>query len=378
MQKIFISYSRKDIDFARKLAGDLESAGYDVWWDISDLQGGDDWVRTIPDAIATSQYVIVVLTPNSIESEWVRKEYTQALSLRKKIIPIMLAPCSIPFSLNTINFVNFTTGEYADNFKNLLSPLGYTGKPPVVSPYKKAFLSIPYLKYGIPAAIGLILLLAIIFIPKNNPPSTPTVTLTPTLESSPTASASPEPPTATSSPTITVTASITPTKMDSTPSATKQTFETLRFCINVQLDVRNINVRSGPGTIYAVLGEPLDLDSCLTFRALNEEESWLLIAPGQADPNMKQYEGGWIRRDLLGLGQTGSIDLPIVTLTYTPTNTATFTITPSVTASSTPTITPSPTATSTHTATSTVTASVTPSSTPTEADTAEPTATPIP
>jgi len=41
MKKIFISYSRKDMDFVRKLAGDLETAGYDVWWDITDLQGGD-------------------------------------------------------------------------------------------------------------------------------------------------------------------------------------------------------------------------------------------------------------------------------------------------------------------------------------------------
>ena len=45
MQRIFISYSRKDMDFVRKLAVDLETAGYDVWWDITDLYGGDDWIR---------------------------------------------------------------------------------------------------------------------------------------------------------------------------------------------------------------------------------------------------------------------------------------------------------------------------------------------
>jgi len=382
MSKIFISYSRKDMDFVRKLAGDLETAGYDVWWDITDLQGGDDWVKTIPAAIAESQYTIVILTPNSIESEWVRKEYTQALSLRKKVIPIMLVQCSVPFALNTINFVNFTVGEYPDNFKKLLAPLGFTGTPPVVEPYKKALLAIPYLKYGIPALIGLILLLAFIFTPRNNPPATPTVTPTPTLAASPTFSATPEPPTST--PTETVTPSITPTKPTSTPSATRQTFQTVRLCINVGLDVRNINVRSGPGTGYAVLGEPLDLDSCLTFRALNEDQTWFLIAPNQSDPNFRQYEGGWIRHDLLGLEQTGSISLPIVTLTPTPTPsetptiTPTFTRTPTLTSTATSTNTPSPTATSTHTATSTVTESATLSSTPTEIDTPEPTDTPNP
>src|SRR5262245_49456649 len=105
MTQIFISYSRKDINFVRQLARDLEKAGYEVWWDLTDLRGGDDWVRVIPSAIESSQSVIVVLSPNSVVSDWVEKEYAQALSLRKKIIPIMLTQTRVPFALNTINYV---------------------------------------------------------------------------------------------------------------------------------------------------------------------------------------------------------------------------------------------------------------------------------
>jgi len=378
MDKVFISYSRKDIAFANKLAGDLEKAGYDVWWDITDLRGGDDWVNTIPIAIADSRYIIVVLTPSSIESEWVRKEYTQALSLRKKIIPIMLASCSVPFALNTINFVNFTSGEYADNFKRLLSPLGYTGKPPEVMPFNRtaAILSSTLRKYAIPIIIGIVLLLAFtwkyLFTP---PPDTPTPT--PSQTATPTATFTLEP-TSTFSPTASPTITVSPTKPTATASPTKQTFPILRFCINVLLDVHNINVRSGPGTAYAVLGAPLDVDACLNFRALNEDETWLLIAPDQSISTLEQYAGGWIRRDLLGLGQSGPVGLPVVTLTPTPTSTSTSTITPSYTPSSTPTITPSPTvtytptATSTYTSTPTNTSTVTPSQTPTATETTAP------
>jgi hypothetical protein len=124
------------------------------------------------------------------------------------------------------------------------------------------------------------------------------------------------------------------------------------LCITVRLDVNNINVRSGPGTNFAVLGEPLDLDHCPVFSALDEDELWLLIAPGQSDPALIEYEGGWIRRDLLGLGPNDPVGLMVVTLTPTPT------------ASSTPTITPSPTATHTFTPTSTLTATSTPAETP--------------
>src|SRR5688500_2352387 len=126
MAQIFISYSRKDIGFVRQLAGDLEKAGYDVWWDLTDLRGGDDWPRVIPAAIESSQFAIVVLSPDSAVSDWVQKEYMQALRLRKKIIPILLKPGPVPFALNTINFVNFTSGEYIDNLKYLLSALRYT------------------------------------------------------------------------------------------------------------------------------------------------------------------------------------------------------------------------------------------------------------
>ncbi len=126
MTQIFISYSRKDIGFVRKLAGDLEKAGYDVWWDLTDLRGGDDWPRVIPAAIESSQFVIVVLSPNSIVSDWVEKEYMQALSLRKKIIPIMLTQSKVPFPLNTINYIDFTGEDYAASLNSLLTTLGYS------------------------------------------------------------------------------------------------------------------------------------------------------------------------------------------------------------------------------------------------------------
>jgi hypothetical protein len=125
LRRVFLSYSRKDISFVRKLAEDLEKAGYDVWRDVSDLRSGNDWVRVIPKAIESAPYFLVVLSPNSIESEWVEKEYTQALSLRKKIIPILLAPTRVPFALNTINFVSFASGNYVDNLNTLLPALGY-------------------------------------------------------------------------------------------------------------------------------------------------------------------------------------------------------------------------------------------------------------
>jgi hypothetical protein len=373
MAQIFISYSRKDIGFVRKLAGDLEKAGYNVWWDLTDLRGGDDWPRVIPAAIESSQYVIVVLSPNSAISDWVEKEYTQALSLHKKIIPIMIVNSRVPFALNTINYIDFTGEDYAASLNNLLTTLGYSGEMPVVPS-----LSFPMLlrKYAFPIMIGILLLLVFISSFLSTPPAppdptstqTPTVILptsttvtvltpethTPTTTQTPTASA-----TVTHTSTPTSTSTLHPT-FTSSPTNTNQPFNRLTFCVNSQY-ANSINVRSGPGTIYPPIGAPLLVGTCLDFSARNEEGTWLQIAPAQLNPTLQQYEGGWIFRELLGLGTGGPIDLPAVTLTptlppsETPTSTPTFTRTPTETPSLTPTETPSPTETPTATPTETPT-----------------------
>jgi hypothetical protein len=353
MPQIFISYSRKDIDFVRRLATDLENAGYDVWWDVSDLRGGDDWVRVIPEAIEKSNTFVVVLSPDSFTSEWVRKEYTQALSLRKRIIPIMLRRTAVPFALNTINYIDFTSEEqYAEALNSLLRDLGYTGEPVVPA----STLLLRLRKYTIPIVAGVLILLSLAGLFLFNPPAPPVATPTeqPSMTSvvlptaTATATATPEP---TDTPSATVT--LTPTSTDTptprptlTPSRTSQPFDILVFCVN-SLYANSINVRSGPGTIYAPIGEPLLVGKCLAFRGRNEEATWLLIAPNQTDPAIQQYEGGWIFRELLGLGTDGPIGLPAVTLTPTPTPSNTPTITPTFTPSTTPTRTPTATPTET-------------------------------
>jgi len=355
MAQIFISYSRKDIGFVRKLAGDLEKAGYDVWWDLTDLRGGDDWLRVIPSAIEASEHFIVVLSPNSAISDWVKKEYTQALSLRKKIIPLMLERSSVPFALNTINYVDFTSSDYAVNLQSLLDALGYTGENPVTT---IAALPLMLRKYAIPiilvtgfllAALSTLILTPLVVTtatPSNIPLTiTPSVIVqvTSTREAdTPTVTASLSP-TVTPSPTVTLTPSPTRTI---TPSPTNRPFTRLGLCVESEF-ANSINVRSGPGTIYAPLGEPLLVGTCLFFSARNEEATWLQVAPNQQDASLGQYEGGWIFRELLGLGAMGPIDLPAVTLTPTPLPSDTPTITPTFTRTPTATLTPSETATET-------------------------------
>lgn len=122
--QVFISYSRTDMEFVQRLAKDLEQEGFDVWWDVTDIQGSDVWERRIEDGLRTSQYFIVVLTPASLESRWVRREYLSADNSGIKIIPLRLKPYDVtPLALRDIQLVDAIGRAYTDVLADILRTL---------------------------------------------------------------------------------------------------------------------------------------------------------------------------------------------------------------------------------------------------------------
>lgn len=121
MTQVFISYSRSDMEFVQRLAADLQRAGLDVWWDISDIQGSDVWERKIQEGLNSSQYIIVVLTPASLESRWVRREYLSADNKGLRIIPLKLkASNDLPLTLRDIQPIDSVNRTYADTLSEVL------------------------------------------------------------------------------------------------------------------------------------------------------------------------------------------------------------------------------------------------------------------
>ena len=124
MTQVFISYSRKDLIFVERLAKDLESAGLDVWYDLSGLDGGTRWGREIQGAIQRCQVFVVVLSPNSVDSEWVEKEFMYANSLKRKIIPLLYQPCETPMWFINLHFIDVQGTNYDSHFWIILKAMG--------------------------------------------------------------------------------------------------------------------------------------------------------------------------------------------------------------------------------------------------------------
>lgn len=123
MKRIFISYSRRDLNFVKQLAKDLQQAGNQVWYDLSSLDGGDRWGREIQNAIRQSDVFLLVVSPNSVESEWVEKEFLYASNLQRRIIPLLYQACDLPLWLLNIHFVDVQGSNYAQNFPQVLRAL---------------------------------------------------------------------------------------------------------------------------------------------------------------------------------------------------------------------------------------------------------------
>jgi formylglycine-generating enzyme required for sulfatase activity len=124
MTQVFISYSRKDLAFVEHLAEDLKAAGLEVWYDLSGLDGGTRWGREIQRAIQQSQIFVVVLSPNSIDSEWVEKEFMYANSLKRKIIPLLYQPCETPMWFINLHFIDVQGSNYDSHFWVILKAMG--------------------------------------------------------------------------------------------------------------------------------------------------------------------------------------------------------------------------------------------------------------
>lgn len=77
--QVFLSYSEADREFARKLSSQLSKRGLQVWDPSDHLFPGDNWPLKIGEALQESKAMVVLLSPDSMKSEWVRREIEYAL-----------------------------------------------------------------------------------------------------------------------------------------------------------------------------------------------------------------------------------------------------------------------------------------------------------
>ena len=110
--KVFISYSEADEKWVRLLRPRLQEEGFEVWNSASDIAPGDNWLLKSGRALQAADAMIVLLSPDSAKSDWVRSEIEYALSwpqFRGRVIPVLIKPTEdVPWILHKLHFIRAT------------------------------------------------------------------------------------------------------------------------------------------------------------------------------------------------------------------------------------------------------------------------------
>jgi hypothetical protein len=94
--KVFLSHSnsyRDDRELIQKITDELTRSGMEVWDDTREIYPGDNWALVTSQALEESQAMVVLLTPESIDSKWIKWSMGFALgniSYDHRLVPVLV------------------------------------------------------------------------------------------------------------------------------------------------------------------------------------------------------------------------------------------------------------------------------------------------
>ena len=146
---IFLSYSSKDIEFVRRLRNDLVENGFNAWMDKTHIPGGHHWDDTVEEALENSELLILLISPNSVKSSFVRDEMDYALDKAHPIpqIPVMYKKTKLPLTWRRLQYIELNEKNYQKNFPVLVQQIkAHLGKDKVTQKEEEDISDLPHEK----------------------------------------------------------------------------------------------------------------------------------------------------------------------------------------------------------------------------------------
>jgi hypothetical protein len=105
--QVFVAYVREDEGAARALYSELEAAGFSPWMDVCKLLPGQNWPRSIENAIEDSDFFVACFSENSVcKKGGFQAEIRYALDCARRLpldeiflVPARLDHCRVPRSI---------------------------------------------------------------------------------------------------------------------------------------------------------------------------------------------------------------------------------------------------------------------------------------
>ncbi len=125
MADVFVSYARNDRARVAPLVAAIEAKGWSVWWDPS-IAAGQQFDDQIETELQAASAVVVVWTPTSVASRWVRGEARDAAE-RGILVPVRFEDARLPIdarAIQTTDLDKWGEDPASVSFQDLLRSLG--------------------------------------------------------------------------------------------------------------------------------------------------------------------------------------------------------------------------------------------------------------
>ena len=109
MADVFVSYSRRDTAYVKRLVEALQERGKDVWVDTEGIRDAEVFPAALRRAVEGSDAFVFVISPDSVQSPFCEQEVDRAVELNKRVVPLALRPVpdeEIPDEIRYRNWIS--------------------------------------------------------------------------------------------------------------------------------------------------------------------------------------------------------------------------------------------------------------------------------
>ena len=124
--RVFVSYSRRDLDVADRLVSALEGQGFSVTIDRRDLPYGEEWLKELADFIAGADTVVALVSPSFIHSKACNWELAEVRARSKRLVPVVIESVGADDLPETIGKIQLLPATGVFSFQAHLNDLANT------------------------------------------------------------------------------------------------------------------------------------------------------------------------------------------------------------------------------------------------------------